>query len=65
MKNRFLIIPALFTVTPPTRDCDIARHMQPNAKSVHAIKMFNRSSVMFKITIAIQASMAKGTKHRG
>jgi hypothetical protein len=37
--------------------------MQAYAKSVHAIEMLNRSSIMLKIAIAIQTTMAEGREH--
>jgi hypothetical protein len=60
-----LVISALFTITAPTCYGNIAWNMQPNTKTIHAIKVFNRSPVVFKVAIAIQATMTKSINDQG
>jgi hypothetical protein len=63
VQNRLLIVSPLFTITAPTCYRYISGNMQTHTKAVHTIKVLNCCSVMFKVPIAIKATMAKSIHH--
>jgi hypothetical protein len=53
VENKFLVVSALLAVTPPARYRHIARNMQANTETIHAIKVLNCCAVILEISTAV------------